>query len=166
MAELHKPSLALIEKLHPAVREHARAAFTEAYTALTGRAQLIITSTLRDFKEQQALYDQGRTKPGQKVTDAKPGQSMHNYGLAMDGAIRIDGKELDWNFSKDWDGDKQSDWMEVVLICKKHGFKWGGDWISFKDMPHFEMTFGHKYADLLALHNANKMDNNGYVILT
>lgn len=166
MADLHKPSLVLIEKLHPAVREHARAAFIEANAALTGRAQLIITSTARDFNEQQKLYDQGRTTPGQKVTNAKPGQSIHNYYLALDGALLIDGKKLDWDFKKDWDGDKQSDWMEVVLIFKKHGFKWGGDWVSFKDLPHFEMTFGKGWRDLLALHNANKMDANGFVTLT
>lgn len=165
MAELHKPSLALIEKLHPAIREHARAAFIEANEALTGRAQLIITSTLRSFDEQQHIYDQGRTTPGQKVTNAKPGQSIHNYSLALDGALLIDGKKLDWDFKKDWDGDRQSDWSEVVVIFKKHGFKWGGDWISFKDLPHFEMTFGKEWRDLLALHNANKMDANGFVNL-
>lgn len=165
MAELHQPSLKLIDKLHPAIREKARAAFIEANQALTGRAQLIITSTLRSFDEQQRIYDQGRTTPGQKATNAKPGQSIHNYNLALDGALMIDGKTLDWNFKKDWDGDKQSDWMEVVLIFKKHGFKWGGDWVSFKDLPHFEMTFGKGWRDLLALHNANKMDTNGFVNL-
>ena len=51
----------------------------------------------------------------------------------------------------------------MVVIFKKHGFKWGGDWISFKDLPHFEMTFGKTWQNLLALHNANKMDANGYV---
>ncbi len=165
MSELHKPSLALIEKLHPAVRENARTAFIAANAALTGRAQLIITSTLRTFQEQQKIYDQGRTTPGQIVTKAKPGQSMHNYGVALDGALRIDSKVLDWDFKKDWDGDRQSDWSEVVVIFKKYGFKWGGDWISFQDLPHFEMTFGKKWEDLLALHNANQMDASGYVNL-
>lgn len=165
MAELHAPSLKLIEKLHPKVREAARAAFIETNQALTGRAQFIITSTLRTFQEQQAIYDQGRTKPGKKVTNAKPGQSNHNFGVALDGAMLVDGKILDWDFKKDWDGDKQSDWMEAVLIHKKHGFKWGGDWVSFKDLPHFEMTFGKEWRDLLALHNGNKMDANGYVLI-
>ena len=53
--------------------------------------------------------------------------------------------------------------VALVVIFKKHGFKWGGDWISFKDLPHFEMTFGKTWQNLLALHNANKMDANGYV---
>ncbi|MNW55605.1 Peptidoglycan L-alanyl-D-glutamate endopeptidase CwlK precursor [compost metagenome] len=32
--------------------------------------------------------------------------------------------------------------MVVVEIAKSLGFDWGGDWRSFKDMPHFEMCFG------------------------
>lgn len=43
-----------------------------------------VYSGLRTFKEQDALYAKGRTKPGGVVTKAKGGQSMHNYGLAVD----------------------------------------------------------------------------------
>jgi len=143
-----------IDKLHPSIRTATMIAVTSAQAALTGRAQPRITFGLRTFEEQQALYDQGRTKPGQKVTNAKPGQSYHNYGLAIDVALLIDGKELSWDTGKDWDGDKQSDWMEVVAAFKKAGFAWGGDWRTFKDMPHFEMTFGHDWRELLAKHEA------------
>jgi len=142
--------------LHPAIRPATTRAIQAASAALTGRSQPIITFGLRTFEEQQAIYDQGRTKPGQIVTNAKPGQSYHNYGLAIDVALLIDGKTISWDTSKDWDGDKQSDWMEVVAIFKKEGFAWGGDWRTFKDMPHFEMTFGHNWRELLALHEAGK----------
>ena len=42
----------------------------------------------------------------------------------------------------DFDKDKQADWMEVVSEFKKVGWSWGGDWRTFKDMPHFEKTKG------------------------
>ena len=47
------------------------------------------TSGMRTWEEQQKLYNQGRTAEskakGEKiVTNAKPGSSYHNYGLAID----------------------------------------------------------------------------------
>ena len=36
---------------------------------------LLITSTYRDHESQNALYAQGRTAPGKRVTNAKGGQS-------------------------------------------------------------------------------------------
>ena len=133
--------------------------------ALTGRADCRITFTLRTFAEQDALYQQGRTKPGPKVTNAKAGQSLHNYGVALDFALIIDGKVASWDAKKDWDGDKQSDWMEVVTIFKRHGWEWGGDWRTFKDMPHFQKTFGYTWQKLLALKKAGKVDKEGYVLI-
>jgi len=68
---------------------------------------------------------------------------MHNYGLAIDFALRsVDGKDVTWDMGKDFDGDGKPDWMEVVEEAKKLGFEWGGDWKSFKDYPHFQMTAG------------------------
>lgn len=145
-----------IAKLHPKIRDRVTDALAEAERLLTGRAQPIITFGLRTVEEQQALYEQGRTKPGQKVTNAKGGQSYHNYGLAIDFALLIDGKTVVWETGKDYDGDHVSDWMEVVKVFKAAGFTWGGDWVSLKDYPHFEMTFGYHWPDLLALYNTGK----------
>lgn len=142
-----------INKLHPLLREEALLIYDEVEVTLTGRATVRYAFTLRSFEEQQALYDQGRITPGKKVTNAKPGQSYHNYGLAVDMVLIIDGIEASWDVKKDWDADKQSDWMEVVMIFKKYGWEWGGDWVTFKDMPHFQKTFGHNWKDLLKLHN-------------
>lgn len=47
----------------------------------------VATSGLRDMREQAALYTRGRTTPGMIVTNAKPGQSYHNFGLAVDFAL-------------------------------------------------------------------------------
>lgn len=149
-----------IARLHPSVRGEVTAIIDKCNVALTGRAQVRISQGLRTMKEQQDLYSQGRTMPGKKVTNAKAGQSIHNYGLAVDIVLIIDGKFASWERGKDFDGDKKADWMECVEIFKAAGWDWGGNWKSFKDYPHFEKNgFGWQ-----ALQK-KPMDKNGYVIL-
>ena len=149
-----------IEKLHPTVREEVTKVLEECDNALAGRAKIRVTQGLRTFEEQDALYAQGRTKPGKKVTNAKAGQSIHNYGFAVDICLIIDGKEASWDTKKDWDNDKIADWHECVKIFAKHGWEWGGNWKTFKDMPHFEKR-NLSWRSLSKL----KKDKNGYVIL-
>ena len=135
-------TLARIELLHPKLRTEAKEIYIAIYNALKGRAAVRFTHTLRTIAEQDALYAQGRTKPGKKVTNAKGGSSYHNYGLAIDICLIIDGKEASWDISKDFDKDGISDWMEAVAIFKSRGWEWGGEFKSFKDAPHFQKTFG------------------------
>ena len=135
-------SLARIELLHPKLRTEAKEIYITIYNALKGRAAVRFTHTLRTIAEQDALYAQGRTKPGKKVTNAKGGQSYHNYGLAIDICLIIDDKEASWDTLKDYDGDGISDWMEAVAIFKSRGWEWGGEFKSIKDAPHFQKTFG------------------------
>lgn len=85
-----------------------------------------ITHGFRLFAEQNALLAQGRTKPGNKVTNARDGQSIYNYGLAIDIClITPDGKKAVWDTKADFDKGGKSDWMEVVEEAKKLGFAWG-----------------------------------------
>ena len=157
-----KGTIDKISKLHPSVRDEVTKIINEINTlVLTEDSKVIITQSLRTFAEQDALYAQGRTKPGKKVTNAKGGQSVHNYGFAVDIALIIKDKEVSWDTKKDWDKDNQSDWMEVVSVFKKYGWSWGGDWVSFKDMPHFDKKGFGDWKKLLKL---NK-DKNGYVII-
>jgi peptidoglycan L-alanyl-D-glutamate endopeptidase CwlK len=144
-----------IDLLHPDERVSAHAMYDEICEALTGKAICRFSHTLRTDKEQDELYAQGRNKPGKKVTNAKGGQSFHNFGLAFDIVLIIDGKEASWNTLKDFDGDKIADWMEVVAIAKEHGWEWGGDWTKFKDAPHFQKTHGKTTAQLRALRGKN-----------
>lgn len=139
-----------IDLLHPKVRDEVRALIEQA-NAVTGNAITIrIVQGLRTFPEQNALYAQGRTKPGPKVTNAPAGSSYHNYGLAIDFAFLVKGTgEVSWDERKDWDGDTIADWLEVVQIFLKAGWTWGGQFKSIKDTPHFEKTFGYNWKDLL-----------------
>lgn len=158
-----KVTLDRIELLHPKVRSEVKNIYlNEIVPALTGKAICRLAYTLRTFAEQDGLYAQGRTKlydaTGKKlgvVTKAKGGQSIHNYGLALDIVLlkdtNADGKfdTASWEDTVDFDKDGRSDWMEVVTILKRNGWVWGGDWKSFKDKPHFEKTFGHTWRTLL-----------------
>lgn len=100
---------------------------------------VIVTCTYRSPEEQDELYAQGRTKPGSKVTNAKAGQSKHNFELhggpaskAFDVAIKANGKIT-------WD-TKHPHWKEIGVIGQRLGLTWGGAWTKFKDYPHFEIA--------------------------
>jgi peptidoglycan L-alanyl-D-glutamate endopeptidase CwlK len=77
-------TLERIKLLHPKLRDEAIEMYDEIIAALTGFAACRFAYTLRTFAEQDGLYAQGRSKPGAIVTNAKGGQSYHNYGLAID----------------------------------------------------------------------------------
>jgi peptidoglycan L-alanyl-D-glutamate endopeptidase CwlK len=156
MNSLDKVTIERIAKLHPSVRAEATEIISKCNKALTGRAQVRVAQGYRSNAEQDALFNQ---RP--KVTNAKGGQSIHNYGFAIDIVLIIDGKTASWETNKDWDDDKKSDWMEVVTIFKANGWNWGGDWTSFKDMPHFEKKGFGDWKTLSKL----KKDSNGYVII-
>jgi peptidoglycan L-alanyl-D-glutamate endopeptidase CwlK len=131
-----------VAELHPVVQAKAKAFIAECHAQ---GIDLIVTSTYRDFASQNALYAQGRTAPGKKVTNAKGGQSFHNFRVAFDIVPMRAGKPV-WNTSGA-DGDL---WRRVGGIGKAHGLEWGGDFKSIKDMPHFQYTNGLTLADFNA----------------
>lgn len=159
-----------IKLLHPKLKDEVLNIYDEIVAALNGSAICRFAYTLRTFAEQDALYAQGRTKAGAKVTNAKGGQSYHNYGLAIDIVLLVDKDKngsfetASWATNEDFDGDKTADWMEIVSIFKRYGFEWGGDW-KFTDAPHFQKTFGKSINELLTLHTNNKVDKNGFVLI-
>ena len=111
--------------------------------------RVVITDDFRSAKDQDALYAQGRSTDGNVVTNARGGESYHNYGLAIDFALAApEGEQLIWDMDYDGNGNSKSDWKEVVEIAKNLGFEWGGDWAKFKDYPHLQMSFGLTINDL------------------
>lgn len=155
-------TLKRIETAHPAVRDELKKIYSEICERLTGKAICRFAFVHRSFEEQQKLYDQGRITPGQKVTNARGGQSYHNYGLAVDVVLLIDKdgngthETASWDMKSDFDGDGQSDWQEIVFVFEMYGWEWGGRWAKFPDGPHFQKTYGYNIADLLGLHKSNK----------
>lgn len=61
-----------------------------------------------------------------------------------------------WESQIDFDADGKADWKEIVDIFKSYGWSWGGDFRSFKDLPHFEKTFGNTTKQLIAKYNAKQ----------
>nr|WP_240688082.1 M15 family metallopeptidase [Pseudalkalibacillus hwajinpoensis] len=104
--------------------------------------EVVITDGHRTEQEQNELYERGRTKAGLVVTNVEGGESYHNYGLAIDFALKLDDGDVVWDMKRDDNANGKADWMEVVSIAKDLGFQWGGDWTSFKDYPHLQMNFG------------------------
>ena len=150
-----------IKKLHPSIRDEVVTIINACDTSLTGKAKIRITQGLRTVEEQNLLYAQGRTLPGKKITNAKGGQSVHNYGFAVDICLIINGKTASWDTVKDWDNDMVADWYECVKIFARYGWDWGGNWKKFKDLPHFDKRGLNNWLQLIKL----KQDKNGYVIL-
>ena len=98
---------------------------------------LLVTSTYRDHESQNALYAQGRTTPGKKVTNAKGGQSWHNWRVAVDIVPMRNGKPV-WGTS----GSDGELWEQVGQIGESVGLEWAGRWKTFKEYAHFQYTGG------------------------
>jgi len=97
---MDKITLERIGLMHPKVRAEVLAAYKHINNNLLGKGvRLRFTYTLRTFKEQDAMYAQGRTTAGPIITKARSGFSFHNYGLAFDIVILLD-KDGDGNFTE------------------------------------------------------------------
>ncbi|WP_396953756.1 M15 family metallopeptidase [Neobacillus mesonae] len=131
--------------LHPVVEERSGQFIKQA--ADKG-ITVVITDGFRSSEDQDRLYEKGRTASGNIVTNAKGGQSYHNFGLAVDFALKTPSGNIIWD--RQYDGNKNgiADWTEVVEMAKALGFEWGGDWAQFKDYPHLQMDFGLTIAEL------------------
>lgn len=93
-----------------------------------------VAQGFRSKAEQDAIYAQGRTKPGKIVTWARGGYSNHNYGVAVDlFAYSDDGSEAIFLEPH----DKRS--VALVKAMKQRGMEWGGDWVNNRDYPHFQL---------------------------
>jgi len=125
-----------IKLLHPNIRNQVKEWYFEINKQLPKGVRLRFTHTYRSVEEQNKLFAQ---RP--KVTNAKGGQSIHNYGLAWDIVILKQDEKGNW--LPDWNVDLY--WYQVAGFFKRKGVVWGGDWKSFKDNPHFELSFGRNW---------------------
>lgn len=101
------------------------------------RHDVLITCVYRSDQEQARLYAQGRTAPGAIITNARPGESLHNRTIAGKPASRaidivpiIAGKLI-------WD-DKAPIWHKVGELGEAAGLEWAGRWRRFREFPHFQ----------------------------
>lgn len=106
---------------------------------------LLVTSTWRDAEAQDALYAQGRAVPGKIVTNARAGQSYHNYRVAFDVVPLRAGKPV-WGTA----GADAELWKKIGELGEAQGLEWAGRWKRFREFPHFQFTGGLSLADFAA----------------
>lgn len=131
----HDPNYARLMKVHPNLAAKV--------TNLIGLARvegfnLQVSQGLRTFAEQDALF---LKRP--KVTNARGGASYHNYGLAVDLVFVIDGK-ISWN---------DTYYRKIGAWAAEVGLEWGGNWRTFKDLPHVQIPNLPSYRELLTVYN-------------
>jgi peptidoglycan L-alanyl-D-glutamate endopeptidase CwlK len=98
---------------------------------------MLVFECERTLERQRALYAQGRTAPGHKVTkrDGLKTTSMHQlqpdgYAHAADMVFLVDGKPC-WADTLPW-----GLYGAMVQAC---GLRWGGGFGSMPDSPHMEV---------------------------
>lgn len=123
-----KNALTLLPNFQRITRSWMKQRALPAAESLGVRVKIICGT--RDFAEQQRLYNQGRTTPGARVTNARPGTSFHNYGVAFDiGLFDPQGRYI----TSDTTYRAFFAWAGVPPMCV-----WGGTFKSFKDYPHIQ----------------------------
>ena len=120
----------------------------------------VVTSTVRTYMEQAALYAQGRntlivvnsrrslagmapigdadnkytvTRCDGTPSSQGPGhaRSPHQIGIALDVVPR--GKD-----GPEWPPASDPRWEQIAMSFESQGFKWGGRWKDFLDLPHYQ----------------------------
>lgn len=134
-----------LKSLHPHVARKVRK-LMEAMSEIG--LPCTIVSAYRSFRQQNELYAKGRTADGRIVTQAKGGQSYHNYGLAADLLPLVCAKDRDW-------APEHQAWKMLGVLAEKMGFVWGG---RFGDRPHIEYTRGMHYSQLKMWHDEGGLD--------
>jgi len=162
---MDKLTIERIKLMHPKLREKTLADYKAANNVLGKGCRLRFSYTLRTFAEQDKLFKQ---RP--KVTNAKAGQSYHNYGLAFDIVLMYDKDKngtfeaVSWDTKYDGDKDGISDWLEVTKVLTDRG--WQNGFIQNGkrwDLPHFQYTFGLNWSELLKRYNAKCFAEGEYV---
>jgi len=138
---VNEASRTRLKKVHPELARRV----TAVIHALAKRGYTVeVVQGLRTFAEQDALYAKGRTAPGEIVTNARGGQSNHNFGLAVDLCPFIGGRPQ-WN--------DIAGFTRIGAEAAKHGLEWGGSWKKLIDKPHVQLP-GLTVAQCLRLYNA------------
>lgn len=115
--------------------------------------QVQVLSGTRSYAEQDVLFAK---RP--KVTNARGGQSNHNFGIAIDVGIFVGGR-----YYTGANRSEEKAYEDLAKLVKPNlGFvyatktenkllDWGGDWKSIVDKPHYELHTGKSVTQVRAL---------------
>ncbi len=108
--------------------------------------EILITEGYRSWAQQAWDYASGRFRPGPRITNAKPGFSFHQYGVAFDFVpTDLQGK-LHY--------EDMNRIQQVAHFAKAQGWQWGGDFPDSHDNDHLQFTEGH---DINYFRNGNSL---------
>lgn len=140
------------DKLHPKFKPLVAEWFTKVENAgLT----IYPTSGYRSFAEQTRLHNENSS-------NAKPGYSYHNFGLAIDVNVMRNGNIIARK------SDSCEHWKNtgVVKLAQDSGIRWKCKFVNYHDPVHFDLVFPNINTTILRERvNAGKVDKNGYVII-
>ena len=92
-----------------------------------------ITCGVRTLEEQKVLVKKGASK----TLKSRHIPAKNGYSHAVDVVAFIDGKvRWDWPLY-----DKISKAMKAAAKAEKVPVEWGGDWVSFRDGPHYQLPW-------------------------
>jgi peptidoglycan L-alanyl-D-glutamate endopeptidase CwlK len=93
----------------------------------------IVTCGVRTLEEQKVLVAKGASK----TLRSRHIPAKNGYGHAVDLAATIQGQvRWDWPLY-----DKLAKAMKAAAKAEKVPLEWGGDWVSFRDGPHFQLPW-------------------------
>ena len=144
---LSEMSKQYFKNVHPYLVEVMSAAITDS------PYDFRITAGARTVKEQNALYQIGRTRAGNTVTNADGYKNKSNhqikadgYGYAVDificGKYDENGNYVKYNTKEGYDFKKLkavADHIKSIAKTKGYKVEWGGDWKAGWGSPHFEL---------------------------
>lgn len=93
----------------------------------------IVTCGVRTLEEQKVLVAKGASK----TLRSRHIPAKNGYSHAVDLAATIQGQvRWDWPLY-----DKLAKAMKAAAKAEKVPLEWGGDWVSFRDGPHFQLPW-------------------------
>ena len=115
-----------------------RAAVEQAVSAcLAAGLEVKVHEAFRSQARQAWLFAQGRTRPGDIVTNAPTSlTSWHGYGLAVD-VIHKTRAYWPAGRGRQHVAANEQWFRRVGQVYKEHGLSWGGDWRR-PDTPHMQ----------------------------
>lgn len=123
-----------LNQVHPTLALKVRAL---ADALAKQNIEIRVVQGLRSWAEQAALYAKGRTAPGAIVTKCVPGNSWHNFGLAVDVAPSLNAPGAP--YVPDWNAGHPT-WKAMEAAARMLGFVCGADFRTFPDNPHLQIT--------------------------
>ena len=122
----------LLEGVHPRLIEKIE----RVLKAMEALGQpMFVCQGVRTTEQQQALYAQGRTRPGAVVTKADGVVNKSNHQVKADGF----GHAVDCAFQNGEPFGEFQPWKTYGACCDAVGLIWGGSWKTILDRPHAEL---------------------------